>query len=153
MRPFGCNRYWPKIGGLYPFGEGGAGSPSNTMLPGPRPTCVPSFILIRQTVWPQYTNFTDRQRDRTDRQRSDSIGRTVLQTVAQKPTEIDGQCKPWNHNNTSDWLILSQRPGCNDVGSNSLTISAPRCVLSDAWTLVPVYVMLHCCPDFCPRSC
>jgi len=42
--------------------------------------------LIRPTVWPQYTNVTDRQ-DRTDRQtgqRSDSIGRTVLQTVAQK---------------------------------------------------------------------
>jgi len=29
---------------------------------------------------PQYTNVTDRQ----DRQRSDSIGQTVLQTVAQK---------------------------------------------------------------------
>jgi len=36
--------------------------------------------LIRPTVWPQYTNVTDR----TDRQRTDSIGRTVLQTVAQK---------------------------------------------------------------------
>jgi len=51
---------------------------------------MPSFILIRQTVWPQYTNVTDRQTDRqdrtgqTDRQRSDSIGRTVLQTFAQK---------------------------------------------------------------------
>ena len=41
---------------------------------------MPSFILIRPTVWPQYTNVTDRQ----DRQRTDSIGRTVLQTVAQK---------------------------------------------------------------------
>jgi len=41
---------------------------------------MPSFILIRPTVWPQYTNITDR----TDRQRIDSIGRTVLQTVAQK---------------------------------------------------------------------
>ena len=40
---------------------------------------MPSFILIRQTVWPQYTNVTDRTE-----QRSDSIGRTVLQTVAQK---------------------------------------------------------------------
>jgi len=38
---------------------------------------MPSFILIRQTVWPQYTNVTDRT-DRTDRQRSDSIGRTVF---------------------------------------------------------------------------
>ena len=50
------------------------------MWPGPRHTCMPSFILIRPTVWPQCTNVTDR----TDRQRTDSIGRTVLQTVAQK---------------------------------------------------------------------
>jgi len=41
---------------------------------------MPSFILIRPTVWPQYTNVTDRQ----DRQGTDSIGRTVLQTVAKK---------------------------------------------------------------------
>ena len=33
----------------------GAGSPSNTMLPGPRPTTVPSGILIHPTVWPQQT--------------------------------------------------------------------------------------------------
>jgi len=38
--------------------------------------------LIHATVWPQYTNVTDRQ-DRQDRQRSDSIGQTVLQTVTQ----------------------------------------------------------------------
>ena len=67
--------------GLCPFGGEGAGSPSNTMWPEPRPTCTPSFILIHLTVWPQYINVTDRQ---TDRQRSDSIGQTVLQTVAQK---------------------------------------------------------------------
>jgi len=32
---------------------------------------MPSFILIRPTVWPQCTNVTDRQdrQDRTDRQR------------------------------------------------------------------------------------
>jgi len=65
MQPFGRYRYGPKIWwGLCPFGGGGAGSPSNTMWPGPRPTCMPSFILIRATVWPQYTNITDR----TDRQ-------------------------------------------------------------------------------------
>ena len=58
---------------------GGAGSPSNTMWQGNRPTSVPSGILIYSTVWPQYTNVSDRQ----DRQRSDSIGRTVLQTLAQ----------------------------------------------------------------------
>jgi len=66
--------------GLCPFGGGGAGSPSNTMWPGPRHTCMPSFILIRQTVWPQYNTPTLQ----TDRQLSDSIGRTVLQMVAQK---------------------------------------------------------------------
>ena len=43
-------------------------------------TSLSTGILIRPTVWPQYTNVTDR----TDRQRSDSIERTVLQTAAQK---------------------------------------------------------------------
>jgi len=48
---------------------------------------------IHPTVWPQCTNVTDRQDRQTDRQtrqtvrqdrqRLDSIGRTVLQTVAQ----------------------------------------------------------------------
>jgi len=79
---------WAENWGLCPFGGGGAGFPSNTMWPGPRPTCVPSFILIHPAVWPQYsTSQTCRQtgQDRqTDRQRSDRIGRTVLQTVAQK---------------------------------------------------------------------
>ena len=28
----------------------GAGSPTNTIWPGPRPTCLPSFILIRPAV-------------------------------------------------------------------------------------------------------
>jgi len=73
-----------KLGGLCPFGGGEAGYLSNTMWSGPRSTCMPSFILIRQTVWPQYTNVTDRQ-DRTDRkQRSDSTG----QTVTQKEVEL-----------------------------------------------------------------
>jgi len=49
----------PKVGAavLLPWG---AGSPSNTMSPGPRPTSVPSGILIHPTVWPQYTNVADR---------------------------------------------------------------------------------------------
>jgi len=54
---------------------GGAGSPSNTMSPGL--SSIPNCILIHPTVWPQDTNVTDRQR-------SDNIGRTILQTVAQK---------------------------------------------------------------------
>jgi len=48
---------------------------------GPRPTSVQSGILIHPTVWPQYTNVTDRQTTRTT---SHSTGRTVLQTVAKK---------------------------------------------------------------------
>jgi len=42
---------------------------------------MPSFIFIRPTVWPQYT-VTDIQTGQ-ERQRSDSIGQTVLQTIAQ----------------------------------------------------------------------
>jgi len=54
--------------GAVPLCGRGAGSPSNTMWPEPRPTCTPSFILIHPTVWPQYTNVTDRQtgQDRKD---------------------------------------------------------------------------------------
>jgi len=53
-----------KLGLLFPFLEG-AGSLPNTMWPGPRPTFVPSGILIHPTVWPQYTNVTDRQTGQT----------------------------------------------------------------------------------------
>ena len=49
----------------------------HAMSPGPRPTSVSSGIVIRPTVRLQYANVTDRQ----DRERSDCIGRTVLQTV------------------------------------------------------------------------
>jgi len=79
---------WAENWGLCSLGGGGAGSPSNTMWPGPRPTCTPSFILIHPAVWPQYTNVTDRtggqtvrQTDRIkrqDRKRSDSIARNVF---------------------------------------------------------------------------
>jgi len=43
---------------------------------------MPSFILIHPSIWPQYTNITDRT-GLTDRW-SDSIGQTILQAVAQK---------------------------------------------------------------------
>ena len=61
---------------------GGGWCPCKTMWPGPRHTSTPSFILIHPSVWPQCTNITDRQTDRQDRQQSNSMGRTVLQTVA-----------------------------------------------------------------------
>ena len=35
--------------------EGGARSPSNIMSPGPRPTFVPTGVLIHPAVWPQQT--------------------------------------------------------------------------------------------------
>ena len=40
------------IGGCAPLG--GAESPANTMWLGPRPTSVPSDILIHPAVWPEY---------------------------------------------------------------------------------------------------
>jgi len=63
----GHNTHGLKRGGLdVPLSRGKSWVPSNTMWPGTRPTRMPSFILIRPTVWPQYINVTDRQ-DRTDR--------------------------------------------------------------------------------------
>jgi len=52
-----------KVGGLHVLlSEGGAGSPSNTVWPGPAEAYLytPSGMLIHSTVWPQYTNITDR---------------------------------------------------------------------------------------------
>jgi len=64
-----------------PLFVGGAGSPSNTISPGPRPTSVPSGILdlIHPTVWPQYTNVTDRQYTGPV-----AYGEPLLVTVARK---------------------------------------------------------------------
>jgi len=42
-------------GGLCALFFGGAGSPSNTMSPGPRSTSAPSGILIHPAVWPEQT--------------------------------------------------------------------------------------------------
>ena len=91
---------WPKNWRLCPFWGGGAGSPSNTMWPGPRPTCMPSFVL---TVQPFGHSTPTLQTDSQDRrgqtgQRSHSIGRTVLRTVARMaiflylPTPLAFKC-------------------------------------------------------------
>ena len=56
LQLFGYNRDGRKIGGgSAPFFGRGAGSPSNTMLPRPRPTSVPSGILSHRAVWRQQT--------------------------------------------------------------------------------------------------
>ena len=50
----GHNRYGPKSAGGadVPLSVEAAGSPSNTMSPGPRPTSVPSGILMHPAFWP-----------------------------------------------------------------------------------------------------
>jgi len=81
MQPFGHKRHGPKIGGSAPLGEGELG-PHLTQRGQGRglPACqLPSFILIHPTICRQYSNVKDRQTRQTDRQRSDSIGRTVLE--------------------------------------------------------------------------
>jgi len=57
IQPFGHNKYgsiffWGGERNLPPF-WGGNGSPSNTKSPGPRPSSVPSDILIDTAIWPQ----------------------------------------------------------------------------------------------------
>jgi len=44
---------WVRMG--VPFFLGVAGPPSNTKSPGPRPTSIPSGILVHLAVWPQRT--------------------------------------------------------------------------------------------------
>ena len=81
IQPFGHNRPGPRFINTQAFRlacvpklrkwgccaafRGVAGSPSNTMGPGPKPTSIPSGIFIRSTVWLQYTHVTDRQTDRS----------------------------------------------------------------------------------------
>ena len=51
----GHNRHGPKRGGgAVPLSRS-AGNPSNTMWPAPRSTSVPSGVIIRPAVWPQYS--------------------------------------------------------------------------------------------------
>ena len=98
------------------------------MWPGPRPTCAPSFILIRPTVWPQYTNVTDRT-DKQTGQRSDSIGRTVLQKVAQQ------NCNQWRQYPPFVIIIITLPLG----GVWSITISVTAwmhvCLSARIWYL------------------
>jgi len=81
MQPFGRNGYRPKIGGLCPF-RGGELGPHLTQCGQGRglPACQVSSWFVK----PFGHNTPTSQSDRQDRQGSDSIGRTVLQTVAQK---------------------------------------------------------------------
>jgi len=78
-----------KIGGRAPF-RGELGVPIYHNVATAEAYLHDKFHLDNPAVWPQYTNVTDRQ----DRQRSDGIGRTVLQAVIQN--HAIGHCKPKN---------------------------------------------------------
>jgi len=61
------------------------------MSPGPRPTSVLSDILVHPTVWPQYTNVTDRQTGQDNGPIAQ--GKPLLVTVApngQNNSKLDG---------------------------------------------------------------
>jgi len=47
---------------------------------------------------------TDRETGQTDNGPI-AQGEPFYKQSPKKPTEIDGYCKPWNHKNTSDWLV------------------------------------------------
>jgi len=67
MQPFGRNRYGPKIEerGCAPLGEGGGGSPSNTVWPRLRPI-LPACQVSSWFVQPFGHNTPTSQTDRTD---------------------------------------------------------------------------------------
>jgi len=78
----------------------GAGSPSNTMWPGPRPTRVPSFILIH-SIQPFGQNTPTSQTDRKRSDRANRFGATVCTTV--RPMLSDSCLSVW-------LAVLSQPP-------------------------------------------
>ena len=83
FQPFGHNRHGPKIGGGCAFFFGGAGSPPNNVACAEayQSTTIPSFMLIHPTVWPQYTNVTDKTDRHTGQtQRSVAWAEVYLRT-------------------------------------------------------------------------
>jgi len=83
LQPFGRNGYGPKIGGgLCPFVEGVPFE--HNLARAEAPARQVSSCSVKPFGHNTPTSQTDRTDRQIDRQRSDSIGRTVLQTVAQK---------------------------------------------------------------------
>jgi len=75
-----------KLGALPLFGEGETGSPSNTIWPGPS---VHAKFHLDPSNHLATANQSQTGEDRRDRQRSNSIGQTVLQMVAQKALSLN----------------------------------------------------------------
>ena len=76
--------------------RGGAGSRSNTMSAGLRPTSVPSGILIHLVVWPQCKNAQTLQ---TDNGLIAQRPKTVITNCSLKSIFNDGVCN-YNWNST-----------------------------------------------------
>jgi len=91
IQPFGHNRHQPKMGGCAPFGEGELG-PHLTQCG--RGQGLPPCPVSSWSVQP-FGHNTPTFTDRTDRQRSNSIGQTVLQTVAQKAVSCAWKILRW----------------------------------------------------------
>jgi len=93
MQLFGHNRHGPKKLGraAVPLWVGGAGSPSNTVSRGPRPTSVPSGILIHETIWPQYTRY----RRQTDRRHLMTVAECCI-AIASRPFSDSNSCNCLN---------------------------------------------------------
>jgi len=82
MQPFGRNRYGPKIGGCAPLGEGELGPYLTQCGQGQGLYLRAKFRLDPSNRLAKVHEHY--RQDRQDRQPTDSTGRTVLQTVAQK---------------------------------------------------------------------
>jgi len=82
MQLFGYNRYEPKIGGLCSFGVGGAGAwvPIQHIVSG-----AEAYLHAKFHLDPSNRLATVHERYRQTGQRTNSTGRTLLETVTQKP--------------------------------------------------------------------
>ena len=78
IQPFGHNRYGPKIGGSgapHPFGGGELGPHLTQCSQGQG---LPACEVSSRSIQPFGHNIPTSQTDRTDRQQSDSVWRTIL---------------------------------------------------------------------------
>ena len=102
IQPFGHNRHGLKIGGCAPLGEGELGHHLRECGQG---RGLPPCQVSSWSIQPFGHNTPTWQTDRTDRQRCDSIGRTVLQMVAQKlDTMPCSDCSELFCNSRGQWL-------------------------------------------------
>ena len=94
IQPFGRNRYGPKIGrGSVPLWGGELGP---HLIQCGQGRGLPACQVSSWSIQPFGHNTATSQTDRQTGQRSDSIGRTVVQTVALKPRQLSSEDLFWN---------------------------------------------------------